>query len=201
MAEKHWDWDEIPREVFDGDEEILKKRVIHFKKGARRIFVFTIVGLIMGWFSYLYVGVGFFPLKLIIAVPYKINEIIHNFFHGTHIAMAGLDTFFPNAIWVSAFTEFVLPMLFGGAIYGSLAYFTGDRKVFTYKRYLKFAGIWTLFLTVMIAATFAANHMVEKKNETLKNVKRFFISNEMGAEQYFEQFEKGEMITYEEMAD
>ena len=83
MAEKHWDWDEIPREVFDGDEEILKKRVIHFKKGARRIFVFTIVGLIMGWFSYLYVGVGFFPLKLIIAVPYKINEIIHNFFHGT----------------------------------------------------------------------------------------------------------------------
>ena len=58
-----------------------------------------------------------------------------------------------------------------------------------------------MFLTVMIAATFAANHMVEKKNETLKNVKRFFISNEMGAEQYFEQFEKGEMISYEEMAD
>ena len=43
--------------------------------------------------------------------------------------------------------------------------------------------------------------MLEKKNETLKNVKRFFISNEMGAEQYFEQFEKGEMISYEEMAD
>lgn len=184
MTEKQWELGEIPREVFEGDETVLKKRVVHFRKGARRIFVFTIVGLIMGWFSYLYVGITFFPLKAVIAVPYKINEIIHNLFHGTHVMQTEINTFFPSAALVSDFTEFVLPMFFGAAIYGSLAYFTGDRKVFTYKRYLKFAAVWAAILAMLIGATFAVNAAVEKKNESLENVTGFFVSNEMRGQSY-----------------
>lgn len=129
MEDRHRDQEfEIPREVYDGEEKKLKKRVVHFQKGVRRIFIFTIVGFIMGRFSYLYVTMRFLPLKAVVGVPYKLNEVIHNLLHGRQWMQTTLDTFFPNANYVSLFAENVIPILFGGAIYGSLAYFTGDKE-------------------------------------------------------------------------
>lgn len=186
MEDRHRDWDfEIPRELYDGEEKKLKKRVIHFRKGVRRIFVFTIVGFIMGWFSYLYVTMRFLPLKAVVGVPYKLNEVIHNLLHGGQRMQTTLDAFFPNANYVSVFAENILPVLFGGAIYGSLAYFTGDRKVFTYKRFVKFFSVWVMILAVSIGGTFAGNAYVCNKNESLKDITGFMVHSDLVGESAF----------------
>lgn len=185
MENRHQDWEfEIPKELYGGEEKQLKKRVIHFQKGIRRIFVFTIVGFIMGWFSYLYVTMKVFPLKAIVAVPYKLNEMLHNVIHGSHQMQMTFDTFFPNAPNVSVFSEILLPVLFGGAVYGSLAYFTGDRKVFTYKRFAKFFAVWVCVLVAGVGGSFLANFAVTQENESLKDVTGFIVHSDMNGSSF-----------------
>lgn len=185
LEDRHQEWDfEIPKEVYEGEEKQLKKRVLHFQKGIRRIFVFTIVGVIMGWFSYLYVGMDVLPLKVIVAIPYKLNEVLHNMIHGAHRMKIEWDIFFPNAVYVSRVAERVMPVLFGGAFYGSLSYFTGDRKVFTYKRFVKFFSVWACILAMGMGATFLANYIVVKENETFENVTGFMVHSDLRGDSY-----------------
>ncbi|WP_027399143.1 hypothetical protein [Anaerovorax odorimutans] len=168
----------------------LKEQVEHYDKGTKRIIVFTIVGLIMGWFSYKYYTTDLLPLKIIIGIPYKINEMIHQtLHHHNSIYMANanvasitkvLDEFFPQAYFVSFIAEFGIASLIGGAIYGSIGFFTGDKRIFTLTRYLKFTAVWVCIISLAFAGTFIANKIAVDKNQTFEDLSGFYINYESG---------------------
>ena len=133
---------EIPRVVYEGNDEVLKEQVVHYEKGTRRIVLFTVLGLLLGWFSYRYYTESFLPLKAVLGIPYKLSEFLHQALHGEHDLRTGLgifgwDAFFPQAPRISYLAEYGTSALFGGALYGSLAYFTGDKRIFTLSGYVR----------------------------------------------------------------
>lgn len=178
---------EIPEVTYHGDDRKLKERVSKFKAGTFRIVVFTIVGLFMGYYSHTYVTDTFFPTKLITAIPYKITEAIYESILPVSTRMPrefqgyGLTgSFFPYSAVACLLAEPVTTILIAGAIYGSLAYFTGDKRVFTLQRFLKFAGCWCALILVVIGAAFGVNAKARADNESLKGEMRFFLYDERG---------------------
>ena len=183
---------EIPEVVYQGDDSKLKERVSKFKEGSFRIAVFTIVGFIMGAYSRNYTSVDFFPVKLILAVPYKISEAIY-------VSVIGTDAARIKTVWSSAwriFTEFfphspvatflaetVTTVLTGGAIYGALAYFTGDKRVFTMQRFLKFGAVWCAILLISIGAAYLVNARAIYDNENLRGEPQFLVYTSKGNRQ------------------
>lgn len=164
-------------------EDNLKKRVEHYDKGRIRIAVFTIVGLIMGFFSMRYTEIDFLPLKLVLAIPYKISEMVHITLH--HHQAAGLsmgmsNEFFPQSIWATFIGEKIVASLAGGAIYGAMAYLTGDKKVFTLSRFIKFCGIWIVIFCATVYASFVVADVAHHKNMTFENIYGFAIEYESG---------------------
>ena len=97
---------DIPEAGYEGTDEELKERVVHFEKGTRRILVFTLVGFVLGWFSIAYFTDSFLVTKVILAIPYKASEMLHNLFHSHPYSYYGGN---------GMFTEF--NDLFGGADY------------------------------------------------------------------------------------
>lgn len=176
----------FPKVTYEGNDRELKEQVIHYEKGTRRILIFTVVGLLMGWFSYRYYGETFLPLKIVLAVPYKLSELLHNSLHpAVYMEWLGeFDAFFPQAPYVSRLAEYGTSALFGGAIYGSLAYFTGDKRIFTLSRYVRFGCIWAAVIGVWTAALFGANAWQVGQNNALKNVSGFFIEGEWSGTGY-----------------
>lgn len=180
---------EIPEVVYPGDDEKLKERVSKFKAGTFRIAVFTLVGFIMGLFSHTYVRDHFFPTKLIMAIPYKITETIYVFILGTdaeqmYLQNAGigfLTEFFPHSYIATFLAETVTTVLIGGAIYGALAYFTGDKRVFTLQRFLKFAGIWCAVILLAVGAAYGVNAKAVHDNEAFKGKPYFFLYDSHGS--------------------
>lgn len=168
---------EIPEVVYQGDDRKLKERVSRFKEGSFRIVVFTIVGFVMGAYSRNYISVDFFPVKLILAVPYKISEAIYVSVIGTDAArMMAIGSsswhvfteFFPHSPAATFLAETVTTVLTGGAIYGALAYFTGDKRVFTMQRFLKFGAVWCVILLISIGAAYLVNAKAIYDNENLR---------------------------------
>lgn len=189
----------IPRVAYEGDDAVLKEQVVHYEKGTRRIVIFTIVGLLMGWFSYRYYGETFLPLKIILAVPYKMSELLHNALHTEIFYDPGLrpeDAFFPQAPFVSRLAEYGTAALFGGAVYGSFAYFTGDKRIFTLSGYVRFGCIWAAVVGIWTAALFGANGWQAEQNNALKNVSAFFIEGEVSGSAYYEEYQEE---TYEKL--
>lgn len=189
----------IPRVVYEGNDTTLKEQVVHYEKGTRRIVIFTIVGLLMGWFSYRYYGENFLPLKMVLAIPYKMSELWHQAFHTEEIWFQGPrpdDLFFPQAPFVSWLAEYGTSALFGGAVYGSLAYFTGDKRIFTLSGYLRFGCVWAAVISVWTAILFGANGWQAGQNNELKNVSGFFIESEWSGSGYYADFQEE---TYERL--
>ncbi|MBR0598160.1 hypothetical protein [Sinanaerobacter chloroacetimidivorans] len=170
----------------------LKERVENYDKGTKRIVVFTIVGLILGWFSYKYYITDFLPLKIVIGIPYKISEMIHVTFHDhsfiylTQYTLGQLNEFFPQAHFASFFAEYGISSLIGGAIYGSLGFFTGDKRIFTLTKYLKFAAVWAIIISLAVGGTFLANHAAVEKNQKFEDVSGFFLNYESGGEGFYD---------------
>lgn len=192
MAEEYLRQEEeiaIPRVSYEGSDRDLKEQVVHYEKGTRRIIIFTVVGLLMGWFSYRYYGENFLPLKIVLAVPYKLSELLHNAFHPavyTGLGMAdAMDEFFPQAPYISWLAEYGTAALFGGAIYGSLAYFTGDKRIFTLSRYVRFGCVWAAVIGIWTAALFGGNALQVARNNDLKDVTGFFIMGKYRGSGYY----------------
>lgn len=167
---------EIPSIVYQGDDKKLQERIRKFKAGTFRIVLFTIVGFIMGLYSYTYVGENFLPMKAVLAIPYKLNEALYVSILGTDAKVGGseeycmfgfLTEFFPHSYLATFLAETVTTVLIGGAIYGSLAYFTGDRKVFTLQRFLKFAGCWCVAIMLCVVIAYGFNTKAVADNEAL----------------------------------
>ena len=181
---------EIPGIVYQGDDKKLKERVFKFKAGSFRIAVFTIVGFVMGVFSHNYVQIAFFPMKLIMAVPYKASEAIYVSVIGTDAArlMVGFKErwafifteFFPHSYIATFLAENFTTVLIGGAIYGSLAYFTGDSRVFTLRRFLNFAAVWCSVILIAVGSAYLVNAKAVWDNENLKGDPFFFVRNSGG---------------------
>lgn len=175
-------------EGFKGDDNKLKERVIHYHQGVRRIVIFTIVGLVMGWLSIHYYTDNFLITKIILAVPYKMGEMLHNILHQpdyrAYVCLElqpRFNEFFPGDYLCTFLAERIVPVLFGGAIYGSLAYFTGNKKVFTLIRYLKFAGMWAAVILSFTGLIFGMNKCREKAADKLQNADCFYLYSESGA--------------------
>lgn len=167
---------EIPSIVYQGDDKKLQERVRKFKAGTFRIVLFTIVGFIMGYYSYTYVGENFLPMKAVLAIPYKLNEALYVSILGTDAKVGGteeysmfgfLTEFFPHSYLATFLAETVTTVLIGGAVYGALAYFTGDRKVFTLQRFLKFAGYWCVTILLCVVMAYGFNAKAVADNEAL----------------------------------
>lgn len=181
---------EIPEVVYQGDDKKLKEKVFLFKAGSLRIAIFTVVGFVMGAYSHLYVGISFFPVKLLLSIPYKISEAVYVSVIGTDATpvMANyakgwywfFTEFFPHSSIATFMAEFCTTVLIGGAIYGSLACFTGDRKVFTLRRFLKFAAAWCGIILAFVGATYLVNYKAVCDNEALRGEPGFFIHNSEG---------------------
>lgn len=169
----------IELEGFCGEDDKLKEQVVHYEKGTRRIVIFTLVGFLMGWFSVLYYTDSFIVTKVILAIPYKLGEMLHNVLHQPHSGfyVNAFNEYFPGDLLCTFLAERIVPVLFGGAIYGSLAYFTGDKRIFTLKRYLKFAAVWAAVILGFTGAVFCLNGWREKKADALENVDYFFLSS------------------------
>lgn len=180
---------DIPEVTYQGDDKKLKERVSRFKEGSLRIIIFTIVGFIMGAYSHNYTTVGFFPVKLVLAIPYKISEAIYVSVIGTDAAGPGnawlsnylfFTEFFPHSPVATFLAEVVTTVLTGGAIYGSLAYFTGDKRVFTMQRFLKFGAAWGVILLVSIGAAYLVNAKAVYDNENLRGDPQFMLHDSKG---------------------
>lgn len=170
---------QLELEGWQGKDEKLKEQVVHYEKGTRRIVIFTLVGLLMGWFSIRYYTDSFPVTKVITAIPYKLGEMLHNVLHQAHgdYYIGTFNEFFPGDGLSTFLAERIVPVLFGGAIYGSLAYFTGDKRIFTLKRYLKFAAVWAAIILGFTGLTFGVNNWQEKRADCLRNVDYFYLTS------------------------
>ena len=181
---------EIPDVVYQGDDRRLKERVFQFRRGSLRIAVFTLVGFIMGAYSHNYTGIGFFPVKLIMAIPYKISEAIYVSIIGTDgaglsAALSGqwyltFTEFFPHSVIATFLAENFTAVLVGGALYGSLAYFTGDRRVFTLQRFTEFAAIWCGMILIAVGSAYLVNARAVYDNERLRGEPRMYLHTSDG---------------------
>lgn len=173
---------EIPEIVYQGDDKKLKERIFKFKTGSLRIGVFTLIGLILGFYSHTYVTDTFFPTKVIMAIPYKISEAIYVSVLGTDAKKIPFwdwpvspNAFFPHSWLATVMAELVTVVLISGAIYGSLAYFTGDKRIFTLQRFLKFAGCWCAAILLCIGLAYGINSKAVADNERLRGEPEFFL--------------------------
>lgn len=170
----------------------LKEQVENYDKGTKRIVVFTIVGLLLGWFSYQYYITDFLPLKIVIGIPYKLSEMLHVTFHNhsdiylTAPTNWSVNEFFPQAYFASFFAEYGISSLVGGAIYGSIGFFTGDKRIFTLTKYLKFAAVWIIIISLAMGGTFLANHAAVEKNQKFEDVSGFFLNYNSGGEGFYD---------------
>lgn len=181
---------DIPEVVYQGDDKKLKERVSRFKEGSFRIAVFTIMGFVMGAYSRNYTSIGFFPVKLILAVPYKISEAIYVSVIGTDAArMMNIwssdwhwffTEFFPHSPLATFLAETCTTVLIGGAVYGALAYFTGDKRVFTMQRFLKFGAVWCGSILLSVGAAYLVNAKAIYDNENLRGEPQFIVCNSKG---------------------
>jgi len=182
---------DIPAKEFNGNENKLKERVVNYEKGTKRIIAFTIVGLILGWFSYFYYTDQFIVTKIILAIPYKANEMIHNILHshrGIIERYYGANEFFPQSFIATFLAEHITPVLIGGAIYGSLAYFTGNKIVFTLRKYMKFAALWCLIIFTWIGGTLLLNSYTVHNNNELKNISGYGLNSETRGSYYYNDY-------------
>lgn len=112
--------------------------------------------------------------------------------------------FFPYSALANPLAEPFTTMLIGGAIYGSFAYFTGDKRVFTLQRFLKFAGGWCALILLVAGLAFGMNAKAKADNENFGEVDHFFFHSETGGSSVAGSgSEQGEMVRqrfYSELA-
>lgn len=180
MKEKQSEID-IPKLNYDINDKKMLAHITKFKAGTVRIIAFTIVGMIIGWFGYTYTTDSFIVTKIIFAIPYKISEAIYTKIIGTGYSVSsnplfGVETeFFRQSALATFLAEHITPVVIGGAIFGCLAYFTGDKRVFTMQRFVKFVFVWIVIIILYIGGVYGVNAKAEYDNNHLRNVDYFYL--------------------------
>ena len=187
----------IPKVDCDINDKKMLIRIKKFKAGTIRILAFTIVGMVIGWFGYTYTADSFIVTKIIFAIPYKISEAIYTKMIGTGYAasinpLLGFETeFFRQSALATFLAEHITPVVIGGAIYGCLAYFTGDKRVFTIQRFVKFVSVCIGVILLYIGCVYGINAKAEYDNNHLYRIDYFYLAAP----------DRGEAISDKERAD
>jgi len=172
---------QIPKVHYEGQDKKLLGRVRKFKAGSQRIIVFTIVGLVMGWFSINYYTDTFIVTKILLAIPYKISEAIYTSILGTGARpiygsmLADINVYFSQSMLATFLAERVTPVLIGGAFYGTIGYFTGAREVFTLGRFVKFTAVWSAIIVLFVGSVYGVNAKAVSDNDKMKNIAWFYL--------------------------
>lgn len=178
----------IPKVNCNISDKKMLTRITKFKAGTIRIIVFTIVGMIVGWFGYTYTTDSFIPTKIIFAIPYKISEAIYTKIIGidyivTDNPLFRFETeFFQQSVLATFLAEHITPVFIGGALYGCLAYFTGDKRVFTMERFVKFVSLWIGVIILYIGCVYGINAKAEYDNNRLYHIDYFYLATTHKAE-------------------
>jgi hypothetical protein len=181
----------IPDTEYNGTDHALKARIFKYNRGRKRILAFTVIGIVMGWLSIRYTQDSFILTKIIMAIPYKISEMIYTTLHSTpsiyHASPLGVfNEFFPQSYPVTFMAERITPVFIGGAIYGSIGYFTGNKRIFTLNGFLRFALVWSGIILLWIGIVFASNSISIKQNAQLKDINGFFFEAEDHGESVYQ---------------
>ena len=75
------------------------------------------------------------------------------------------------------------------------AYFTGDSKIFTLRRYLKFAAVWAAVVLLWTGALLKADTVMAAKDDRMEDVTGFFLATEIQGNGYYEEDEPGGIDT------
>lgn len=172
----------ISKVSYEKNDVKLLERIFKFKKGMRRIVCFMIVGIVVGLFSNAYTTDSFIVTKVIFAIPYKISEAIYVSIIGTGFRMrwemfVGVTEFFQHSYIATFLAERITPAFIGMILFGSLGYFTGDKRVFTLERFVKFLGIQCVVLMIFVGSVYGVNAKAVADNNALKDVETFCFYN------------------------
>lgn len=179
----------IPKVNFPGDDKKLLERIIKFREGTIRIIIFTLVGFVMGFFGYTYTKDSFIVTKIIFAIPYKVSEAIYTTIIGTGVSNPNdlhVTEFFPQSRVATLLAEHFTPIFLGGAFYGTLAYFTGDKRVFTMRRFVKFVSVWIAVILIFIGCVYGINAKAVYDNNHFKGIKHFYLTSTYKTEGIFD---------------
>lgn len=182
----------IPKVDCEVNDKKLLVRINKFKAGTMRIIVFTLAGMIIGWFGYTYRTDSFILTKVIFAIPYKISEVIYTKIIGTGFTVStnplfGIETeFFRQSVLATFLAEHITPVAIGGAIFGCLSYFTGDKRVFTLGRFVKFVSVWIGIIILYIGCVYGINAKAEYDNNHLHNAAHFYLASSDRGESIFD---------------
>ncbi|MDD3174356.1 MAG: hypothetical protein PHF63_11995 [Herbinix sp.] len=173
----------IPKAEYTGTNQKLKMQIIKYNRGRGRIIAFTLIGFLMGWLSFHYTRDSFIVTKIIMAIPYKISEAIYltinhipYIYKNTYVGV--MNEYFPQSFLITFLAERITPVFIGGAIYGSIGYFTGDKRIFTLSKYLKFASLWSGIIILWVGVVFVGNAISIKENAQLKGIYGFVLNAE-----------------------
>ena len=177
---------ELPKETAIDENTNLLKKVLEKKKEAKRILIFSIIGMVMGFFSYRYTEQNIFILKLLLSVPYKIMEMVMlyirpeviNIFSYDYMGYMGYmhSSIFLKFWILNAVAERVLPCIIGGCIYGGIGYITGDKNILTLKKFIVFISKWVVAAILCVGLLFGTYHYVSDASYQFEDISGFMIS-------------------------
>jgi hypothetical protein len=171
----------------DENTDLLNK-VLKRNRGIKRIFIFSIIGIVMGFLSFYYREQNFIVSKIIIAIPYKIMEMVLLYIRPEVNMLTGYnywgDMIFMRFPVLNHITERVIPCLIGGCIYGSIGYITGDKNIFTLKKFVIFVSKWVGVTAICIALIFGTYYYGLNKSYQLEDISGFMISTSSDGTSY-----------------
>ncbi len=179
---------ELPKAEIPDENTSLLKKVLKRKRSEKRVLIFSMIGMFMGFFSYTYVHQSIFVTKLIMAIPYKLAEMFlmyispntHMFMNYNYIG----EVIFARFAVLSYASMLILPCIIGGCIYGSIGYVTESRDVFTLKRFSVFILKWIAAAIACIGAIFGIYRHVSAAAYNFEDISGFAISYSTDGEKY-----------------
>lgn len=179
---------ELPGNEVPDENTTLLKKVLKRKRSEKRVLIFCIIGLFMGFFSHMYVHQSIFVVKLIMAIPYKLAEMFfmyispntYMFINYNYIG----EIIFARFEALSYVAMLILPSIIGGCIYGSIGYVTENREVFTLKRFAVFIFKWAAAAILCIGSIFGIYRYASESSYNFEDVSGFAISYSSDDEKY-----------------
>lgn len=170
------------------ENTFLLNKVLKKKRAEKRILIFCIIGMIMGFFSYTYSGQSIFILKLIMAIPYKLAEMFF-MYAGPYTNMFMEQVHMGGR--VSARSEIlyqvsmmIVPSIIGGCIYGSIGYLTEKKDVFTLKKFALFILKWAIVLILSIGIILGLYKNISDDTYKLEKITGFEIHYSTSGKNY-----------------
>jgi hypothetical protein len=169
----------IPQIARNVEDNKLIQRIIKRRKGLQRIVLFSIVGFVLGFLSFYYTKDKFFVTKIIMAIPYKLSDAIFSSLRpaaNRYIALIGglggplRGNYFIQFTLLGLIAERFTPAIIGMGLYGSLGYFTGDKKIFTLDKYVKYLIKGLAIVVLWVCLVFGVYYYNLTEMYHLKNV-------------------------------